>query len=151
MLRQFQFLACVLLLSVATANAQVNTSAIAGVVKDETGSVVPNAKVVPLSRPPVSSVKPQRMTLANTWSRSSARAHTGSTSLHQDFRPPSSRTLTLNIAERAVVNIVLQVGQVTEQLTVNGLTPLLEQETSSLSQVITQKTLTDFRLTAAIT
>ncbi len=145
MLRQFQILSCMVLFS-ATLNAQVNTSVIAGVVKDETGSVVPNAKVVAT----LTATGQQRESTTNDageyvipqLSPGTYRVNVTASG----FQVAVVQELSLNIAERAVLNISLHVGQVTEQLTVTAATPLLEQETSSLSQVITQKTLTDLPL-----
>ena len=62
------------------------------------------------------------------------------------FQTAVVEALTLNIAERSIVNISLKVGQVNEQVTVEASAPLLEQETASLGQVITQKTLIELPL-----
>jgi hypothetical protein len=55
--------------------------------------------------------------------------------------------ITLNIAGREIINITLKLGQVNEQVTIEaGTSPLLEQESASLSQVITRKAIADLPL-----
>ena len=63
------------------------------------------------------------------------------------FQTAVVENLNLNIAERATVNISLKLGQVSEQITVEASgTPLLEQETASLGQVITRRAINDLPL-----
>ncbi len=127
--------------------AQVNTSTIAGVVTDESGSVVPNAKIV--------------VTLENTGlQREATSSDSGEYVLPQlppgrykltvqasGFQTAVAGNLVLTIAERAILNISLKVGAVTEQVTVSAAaTPLLEQETASLGQVITRRAINDLPL-----
>src|SRR6185369_65227 len=146
MYRQLQTLVILSLLLLTTVSAQVNTSAIAGVVKDESGSVIPSAKVVAT----LPSTGQQRETITNAageyvipqLSPGTYRVNVTA----PGFQGSVVQDLSLNIAERAVVNVSLRVGQVTGEITVTASTPLLEQETSSLSQVITQKTLIDLPL-----
>jgi len=142
----FQRISCALLFCVAQVWGQVNTSTIAGVVKDEAGAVVPNAKV--------------SATLTGTGQQRDATSNDSGEYVVPQLSPgtykvsvtaPGFQTavieaLTLNIAERAIVNISLKVGQVSEQVTVEASAPLLEQETASLGQVITQKTLIELPL-----
>lgn len=142
----FHRIACVLLFCAAQVWGQVNTSVIAGVVKDEAGAVVPNAKV--------------SATLTGTGQQREATSNDlGEYVLPQlspgtykisvtapGFQTAVVESLTLNIAERSIVNVALKVGQVSEQVTVEASAPLLEQETASLGQVITQKTLIELPL-----
>ena len=126
--------------------AQVNTSTIAGVVTDETGSAVPNAKV--------------GITLLGTGQQRETATNDGGEFVLPQLAPGAYRvnvtapgfqsgvveSLTLNIAERATVNVTLKVGQVSEQVTIEASAPLLEQETASLGQVITRKAINDLPL-----
>lgn len=128
-------------------HAQVATSTIAGVIKDSAGATVPNAHIV--------------VTLLSTGQQREATTNdegeyvvpqlapgiyklSASTSGFQTAVVPS---VSLNIAERAIVNVALQVGQISEQITVTGASAeLLEAETASLGQVITRKALNDLPL-----
>jgi len=144
---RFHVLLVSAVLAAASLSAQVNTSTIAGVITDESGSAVPNAKVVAT----ISSIGLQREVTSNengeyvipqippgVWNVT-ARAN--------GFTTASIEKLTLNIAERAVINITLKLGAVTETVTVSGAAaPLLEQETASLGQVINRKTINDLPL-----
>jgi hypothetical protein len=127
--------------------AQVNTSTIAGVVKDETGSVVPNAKITAT----LTATGQQRETTTNDSGEyvvpqlapGSYKITVGSAG----FQTAVVENIGLNIAERQIININLKLGQVSEQVTVEATAaPLLEQETASLGQVITRRAINDLPL-----
>jgi hypothetical protein len=126
--------------------AQVNTSTISGTVTDESGSAVPNAKVT-------------TTIIATGQQRDGVTNGVGEFVLPQlapgayriavtapGFQTGVVESLTLNIAERASINVVLKLGQVSEQVTIEASAPLLEQETASLGQVITRKAINDLPL-----
>jgi hypothetical protein len=52
------------------------------------------------------------------------------------FKKAISQPISLDVQQRAVVNMSLQVGQINETMTVTSATPLLETETSELGQVV---------------
>ncbi len=127
--------------------SQVATSTIAGVVSDGAGAVIGNAHVV--------------VTLATTGQQREANSNdTGEYVVTQlapgtyrvavstpGFQTAVVQSLSLDIAERATLNITLQVGQVSEQVTITGTTaPLLETETASLGQVVTRRAINDLPL-----
>lgn len=126
--------------------AQVNTSTIAGVVSDQTGSGVSGAKVAAS----LLATGQQRETITNS---------VGEYVLPQlapgiyrinvtfpGFQTAVVDNVTLNIAERSTVNVSLKLGLITEQVSVNASAPLLEQETASLGQVIVRKAINDLPL-----
>ena len=125
--------------------AQVDTGAISGVVSDRSGSVMPGAKVrivqtetnprpiwTPTNR---ASIPRPRCVPATTRSRSPKRAFA-----------QKSQPFELRVQDRAEVNFQLEVGAATSEITVSASAPLLESETSSLGQVIEEKTITDLPL-----
>jgi hypothetical protein len=126
--------------------AQVNTSTIAGVVTDPTGAFVGNAKVV--------------ATLLTTGQQRATRTNDAGEYVFPQLAPGVYRLnvtatgfqtaivddLTLNIAERSTVNVSLNLGLVSEQVSVTAAAPLLEQETASLGQVIARKAINDLPL-----
>ncbi|MCU1329165.1 MAG: putative collagen-binding protein [Bryobacterales bacterium] len=129
------------------AAAQVTTSTIAGVVADSAGGAVPNVRVVAT----LSATGQQRESTTNEAGEfvvpQLAPGSYKLTASVSGFQTAVVQNVTLNIAERAIVNLTLQVGQVTEQVTVTGsATPLLEVETASLGQVVTQKAINDLPL-----
>lgn len=135
-----------LFLTVLIAHGQVNTSTIAGSVQDESGSFVPNAKITAT----MESMGLQREAVTNesgeyvipqippgVWKLSVGAS---------GFQTAVVEKVTLTIAERAVINVRLKLGAVTEQVTVSASAPLLEQETASLGQVVTRKAINDLPL-----
>ena len=127
--------------------AQVNTSSFAGVVTDESGSVIPRAQITVTQ-------------LSTGLERQTQSGENGEYVLPQ--LPPGSyeiaakatgfqtavvKDLVLAIAQREVVNIALKVGQVTEQVTVSAeAAQLKESETASLGQLIERRVLQDLPL-----
>lgn len=136
-----------IVLTALSANSQINTSTIAGVVRDDTGAVVPNAKVVAL----LVATGQQREAVSDSngefvvpqLSPGVFRINVTATG----FQTAIIESLSLNIAERATVNVTLKVGQVNEQVTIEATAaPLLEQETASLGQVINRRAIADLPL-----
>ncbi len=135
------------LLLTASLSAQVSTSTIAGVVTDDSGSVVPNAKVTAS----LASTGLQREVNTNAGGEFVvAQISPGSWKLtvqSTGFQTAVIENINLTIAERAVINVSLKLGAVTENVTISAAaTPLLEQETASLGQVITRKAINDLPL-----
>jgi Carboxypeptidase regulatory-like domain/TonB dependent receptor len=128
-------------------SAQLTTSTIAGVVTDAAGGAVPNVRVVAT----IASTGQQReSTTNNAGEYVIAQLAPGSYNISASssgFQTAVVKSITLDIAERAIVNVTLQVGQVSEEVTVTGTAaPLLEAETASLGQVVTQKAVNDLPL-----
>lgn len=135
------------LILATNAQAQVNTSTIAGLVSDESGSIVPNAKVVAS----IASIGLQReVTSSSSGEFVVTQIPPGNWKLTvraTGFQTAVVENIVLTIAERAVVNVSLKLGAVTEQVTVSAaVTPLLEPETASLGQVITRRAINDLPL-----
>ena len=112
------------LFAVPSIHAQVNTSTISGAVSDESGSGVPNAKVT-------------ATIIATGQQREAVTNDVGEFVLPQlppggyriavtasGFQTGVVENLTLNIAERATINVVLKLGQVSEQVTVEATAPV---------------------------
>src|ERR1700744_3798572 len=56
------------------------------------------------------------------------------------------KDVSLQVAQTAKIDFVLQVGEVTQSVTVTGAPPLLDTQTSSIGQVITGQTVRDLPL-----
>jgi hypothetical protein len=135
------------LLALLPMSAQVTTSTIAGVVTDSGGGAIPNVRVVAT----VASTGQQRESTTNDAGEyvvpQLAPGSYKITASVTGFQTAVVPNVPLDIAERAIVNLTLQVGQVSEQVTVTGTSaPLLEMETASLGQVVTQKAINDLPL-----
>jgi hypothetical protein len=62
------------------------------------------------------------------------------------FKEVARANITLQVAQTAQVNLVLEVGSSTETVVVTSAPPLLDAETSSIGQVITARTVTNLPL-----
>lgn len=116
--------------------AQKDTGSIVGTVKDPSGAVVPNASVT------VTDVE-HGQTISTTTNPdgefvvSPLRVGRYTVTVQQPgFKKAVSVPVDLDVQQRAALNIVLQVGQISESVVVSSATPLLESETSELGQVV---------------
>jgi hypothetical protein len=143
-------LACGLALAAlfsAGLHAQVSTSTIAGVVTDPSGAGIPGADIT--------------LTLTATGqSRQASTSGAGEyvfpqlapgnyemTATSTGFQTSRVQGITLAIAQREVLNVTLQVGAVAEEITVTAAAAqLIDAETASLGQVVTQRTIVDLPL-----
>src|SRR5246127_1885475 len=119
--------------------AQKDTGSIVGTVKDQTGALVANAKVT------VTDV--ERGTQFVTHSSDSGEFVASALKIgrytvvveHSGFKRAVSVPVDLDVQQRIVVNVTLQVGQAMESVEVTGAAALLETETSGLGQVVDAK------------
>jgi hypothetical protein len=126
--------------------AQVGSAEMSGVVTDSTGAAVPTAKVIATS--------------ADTgFVRETVTGGTGNYNL--TMLPPGGYSLTveapgfaklvrsgisLEVNQRATLNLSLVVGQVTSTITVDAAAPLLESQSSSVGNVISEASVADMPL-----
>src|SRR5579864_2480575 len=116
--------------------AQKDTGSIVGSVKDPSGAIVANAKVTitDLEHGQTSSITTNA---EGEFVVSPLRVGRYTVSVEQTgFKKAISDPISLDVQQRVAVNIVLQVGQITESVVVSSMTPLLETETSELGQVV---------------
>jgi len=118
---------------------QKDTGSIVGTVKDSTGASVVGAKVA------VADVDRGLTftTVTNDLGEYVAgplRVGNYTVTVEQPgFKKAISVPVSLDVQQRIVVNVTMEVGQVSERVEVSGAAPLLETETSSLGQVIDNK------------
>jgi hypothetical protein len=119
-----------------TAWGQKDAGSIAGVIHDPAGAVVANAKIVVADlehgqtfQTTTDKVGEYVVTPLRVGKYTVTVELTG-------FKKTESGPISLDVQQRAVVNLTLQVGRVTETITVNTSAPLLETETSELGQVV---------------
>lgn len=129
-------------------NAQVITASLQGVVRDPSGAVIPGASV----------------TVRNTGTNAVVHLTTGRdgfflapslppgpyvvTITAKGFKTVVSNTITLEVDQRAQEHFVLQVGAVTQTVTVTSAAPLLKRTTSDVGQVVDTKQIMDLPLNA---
>jgi hypothetical protein len=128
------------------AQAQVDAATIVGSVHDATGAVVPNAAV----------------TATDLGTNTKSTTHTDNTGNYvltplkignyavsvesQGFKTQTRSGITLQIQDRLRIDFTLEVGAVTEQVSVVADASLVQTETSSLGDVIASKQITDLPL-----
>src|SRR5579864_6054863 len=126
--------------------AQKDTGTIAGTVTDPSGAVLAGAKVL---------VTDVDRGGAFTTTTSQSGEYVASplkigrytvTVEHSGFKRAVSQPVTLDVQQRAVVNVRLQLGQATESVEVTGAAPLLETETSELGQVVNARQVSNLPL-----
>ncbi len=130
----------------ALAFAQTNTSTIAGVITDQSGGAVPDATVAITDA-------------ANGQVRTTHSSASGDYTVPQlppgrydlkveakGFQTAVSSNVTLDIAQRARVDITLQVGSTNSTIEVGAHADVLDTDTASLGQTITTKPIEDLPL-----
>jgi len=136
--RSLLFIATLLILCGAT-RAQKDTGSIAGTVKDSSGAMVVGAKVT---------VADVDRGLAFTTTTSDVGEYVAGplrvgnytvTVEQAGFKKAVSVAVALDVQQRVVVNVTMEVGQISERVEVSSAAPLLETETSGLGQVIDNK------------
>jgi hypothetical protein len=137
------FLACLL---VAPANGQEVTGAVLGVIRDSTGSVVPTASVTITSQ----ETQAQQQTTSNelgAYQFPLVRAGRYTLTVEAPgFQRLVRSDVIVSTAERLRLDLNLQVGAVTETVTVTAETPLLQSERATVGQVVEQRTITSIPL-----
>jgi hypothetical protein len=140
------FLAVVCVASSLPMWAQKDAGSIVGTVKDQTGAIVANAKVI------VTDV--ERGIHLETTTNESGDYVAGPlrvgrytvTVEHPGFKKAVTPPVDLDVQQRIALNIALQVGQISESIEVTAATPLLETETSELGQVVDNKRMANLPL-----
>jgi Carboxypeptidase regulatory-like domain/TonB dependent receptor len=137
---------CAALVGVVSACAQVDTGAIAGTVKDQTGAVVPRVKVTLLNQG-------TGLTLFTTSDASGSyifspvRIGTYTvTAEFQGFQKATRGEVAVSVQQQVEVDFTLQPGQVTETVTVTAAAALLQTQNASVGQVVGAQQVNDLPL-----
>jgi hypothetical protein len=136
---RFLFILVPLLLFSSIVAAQKDTGTIVGTVKDSTGALVAGAKVTVVDVDRGLSFEVLTSDLGEYVVGPLRVGNYTVTVEHPGFKKAVSVPVSLDVQQRVVVNVVMEVGQVSERIEVTGTAPVLETETSSLGQVIDNK------------
>src|SRR5256885_1697782 len=130
-------------IAVNQAPAQVTSGTIVGVTADSTGAVIPNVGITVVHE----GTKDTRKTRTNERGEFTVPfVRTGEYSISaetQGFRPHTETGIVVQVDQTVRIELVLQVGTLTEQVEVTGAADLIDTSTSSLGQVIANKQILD--------
>ncbi len=137
-----------LLALIATALiAQVDTGTLSGLVTDSSGAIIPNAQVT---------VTQEETNTTTTLPTNGAGFFYSVPALHpghydvevkkSGFQAQRKNGVELRVQDRLELNFTLAIGTASAEVTIQAAAPQLESETSSLGQVIDEKTVNDLPL-----
>ena len=136
----------VLLFNSQSVHAQVDTGSITGTVTDASAAVVGGSKVT-LTNEGTSAALSTTADSSGVYTFNPVRIGNYSiTVAYQGFQTMTQKNITVNVGAAVVVNFALKPGQVSETVEVTSTTPLLETQTSSVGQVIDQKSVDNLPL-----
>src|SRR5215472_12086740 len=114
------------------AAAQVSNGAILGTVKDPSGAAVPNSKVT-ITNTDTNEVRNAVAGDDGAYRVPALRAGNYSVKVEaQGFKTVTQSALVLEVAQELVVNLTLEVGSTTQEVTVTGEVPLVNTTSSSI-------------------
>ena len=130
----------------SVAFGQVDTATITGIITDPTGAAIVGAGVQATNQ---ATGLDQQTSSNETGNYVVTALPIGNYDIEvrsDGFQTVRRRNVTLNAGTRMKIDVSMQLGQVTEVIEVTGEVPLLETETSNLSQVVENKTITQMPL-----
>src|ERR1051325_1646428 len=133
-------------LSLLPLTAQTTTGSIVGTVTDKTGAVVPGASVAVTNVDTGIATKTTTDSSGNYVVTPLPVGHYSVTVEAQGFKKSVSGGITLNVQDRIGVNVVLEVGDLTETVEIVGAAPALQTDTSYLGQVVESQKIVDLPL-----
>ena len=137
---------CLLLLCPQSLFSQAESGRITGTVSDSTGAVVPGAEVTIIN---VDTNRRQVFTTDVAGRYSSGPLRVGKYRIEAEstgFKRLIHEAITLEVQETAVVNLQLELGEITESVTVTAAQELIQTTEASQGQVIEQRRVVDLPL-----
>ncbi len=125
-----------LVVSISAASAQVAPSAILGTVTDSSGAVLGAVDVTITNAATGDRRVVQTSADGNYVAENMSPGTYEVTAKKSGFKETKVAGVVLEVAQRARIDVAMQVGTVTEQVEVQGATPTLETDTSSVGKVI---------------
>ena len=138
---RFIFLICLLITCYSAAVAQAGRGSISGLVTDPSGAIIPGARIVAQSQ--ANGVKQSTVsTAAGLYSFISlAPGEYQVTASAKGFETLVSKNIDVSVDQMSTVNLSLKIGSVSEVVTVNEATALIESSNSTVGQLISADTI----------
>jgi hypothetical protein len=133
-------------LSAGMALSQTTTGSIVGTVSDNSGAVVASASVTVTNVDTGITTKTVTNSSGDYVVTPLPVGHYSVTVEAQGFKKSVNGGITLNVQDRIGVNVVLEIGQVTETVEVAAAAPALQTDTSYLGQVMDSQRIVDLPL-----
>src|SRR5215813_1123327 len=143
---RFARVVCLITLACVPAMAQTTTGSIVGSVTDKTGALVPGAAITVTNTDTGSTNKTVTDSSGNYAVTPLPVGHYSVTVEARGFKKSISGGITLNLQDRIGVNVVLELGQITETVEVQGVAAALQTDTSYLGQVVDSQKIVDLPL-----
>src|SRR5215471_8262834 len=143
---RFGRVVCFITLAFVPAMAQTTTGSIVGTVTDKTGALVPGAAITVTNTDTGSTNKAVTDSSGNYAVTPLPVGHYSLTVEAKGFKKSVSGGITLNLQDRIGVNVVLELGQITETVEVQGVAAALQTDTSYLGQVVDSQKIVDLPL-----
>src|SRR5215471_18189002 len=143
---RFGRVVCFITLAWLPLTAQTTTGSIVGTVTDVTGAVVPGAAVTITNVDTGIATKAPTDSSGNYVVTALPVGHYSVTVEARGFKKSVSGGITLNVQDRIGVNVVLELGQITETVEVQGVAAALQTDTSYLGQVVDSQKIVDLPL-----
>jgi outer membrane receptor protein involved in Fe transport len=127
-------------------HAQADTGSIQGTIKDQTGAVIPNAKVI-LTNEGTNLSLTMTSGADGTYIFAPVRIGTYAVSAEAEgFAKAVQAHVTLNIQQQRVVDLTLKPGALTQTIEVTAAPPVLQTQNASVGQVVTSRAINDLPL-----
>src|SRR5579863_7137051 len=126
--------------------SQVDTGAILGTVRDQSGAVIPGAKVTLTNEGTNFSVSTSTGP-DGTYTFTPVKIGTYTVSVEfQGFQSATHKGVTVDVQQQVVTDFTLQPGQITQTVEVTGQVPLLQTTNASVGQVVGTREVNDLPL-----
>ncbi|MBI1358425.1 MAG: hypothetical protein GC160_29160 [Acidobacteria bacterium] len=132
-------------LAAVMAFAQVDTGSITGVVSDSSGAAIPGAAVAIKNQGTGQNI-PLTTNESGLYVSGPLRPGIYTVEVTSDGFEPAAKRLTLDVNQRAAVDFSLNIGAITETVTVQDIVPVLQTESATLSSLRTEKSIKDLPL-----
>lgn len=139
-------IACLSILFTPLVSGQIDTGSLTGTVKDSVGAVLPGARLA-LTNNATNVIQTTQSTATGTYVFEAVNAGTYTlVAEHPTFEKHVTRDVQIHVAQTLTIDVSMQVGTQTQEVTVTAAAPLLQTEDASIGQTIQGQQINDLPL-----